>query len=281
MSTPKRLRTVYCTRGGLFGALVLERLRACDRIEICAIVRSSRIFDPSFGFLRGGLALIRRSGFAYALYMLCATTLTDVLCSLSQIGSVPFRSRPRGVQMHTTRNINDADGLQFLRDCAPDLLVSAFFDQRLHEPVLSIPRRACVNIHPSLLPALKGVDPMLQSRLRHVCAVGTTVHYMAPALDAGEIIAQRAVEVPEQASIFEGTAILYSHGADLLVGEICRIERGEPGVSQAAPGSYQSWPTRGEVRRLRAVGSVLIRLLDFGRLLRARPLKKSAELHQA
>src|ERR1700757_4745180 len=103
---PRRLRVVYCTRGGLFGALVLRRLRACDEIEICAIVRSSRNFHPRFGFLRGALAYIRRSGVAYALYLLCTTTLADLFCSLNAVGCVPTRSRAGGTPVHTTADIN-------------------------------------------------------------------------------------------------------------------------------------------------------------------------------
>jgi methionyl-tRNA formyltransferase len=78
-TAPPRLRTVFCTCGGLFGALVLRRLRASDRLEICGIIRSVRVLDPRFGFLRGALAQIRRSGVAYALYLWCTTTLTDWL----------------------------------------------------------------------------------------------------------------------------------------------------------------------------------------------------------
>jgi methionyl-tRNA formyltransferase len=73
-----RLRTVFCTCGGLYGALVLRRLRACaHRLEICGIVRSSRVLDPRFGFLKGAVEQIRRSGLAYALYLWCTTTLAD------------------------------------------------------------------------------------------------------------------------------------------------------------------------------------------------------------
>lgn len=263
----QRLRTVYCTRGGLFGALVLERLVACDRIEICGIVRSSRTFHPSLGFLRGGLALIRRSGVAYALYLFCATSLADALCALARIGRVPLRTRSRGIPVHTTRDINDSDGLRFLLGCKPDLLISAFFDQRLREAALAVPMRGCLNIHPSLLPTLKGVDPVLQARLQKVAPIGVTVHYMTPVLDAGELLARRPVAVPRYASIFEATALLYREGAALLVAEIDRLERRQTGVSQGPGGSYQSWPTRTEVSALRALGSKLIRISDFNRLL--------------
>jgi len=259
----QRLRTVYCTRGGLFGALVLERLAACDRIQICAIVRSSRTFQPSFGFLRGALALIRRSGVAYALYLFCATSLADALYALARAGRVPLRTRLRGIPVHTTRDINDPNGLRFLQDCAPDLLVSAFFDQRLHEPALAVPTHGCLNIHPSLLPQLKGVDPVLQARLQKVSPIGVTVHYMTPVLDAGKLLAQRPVAVPRYASIFEITALLYRAGAELLASEIDLLARPQTPICQGPGGSYQSWPTPAEVSALRALRIKLIRFSDF------------------
>ena len=265
---PRPLRVVYCTRGGLFGALVLHRLRACTQIEICGIVRSSRNFHPRFGFLRGALAYIRRSGIAYSLYLLCATTLADVVCGFSKIGCVPTRTHPGGIPVHTTGDINDPRALRFLVDCAADLLISAFFDQRLHEAALAVPTRGCVNIHPSLLPSFKGVDPVLQARLRQA-DVGVTVHYMTAGLDEGEILTQRSMSVREGASIFETTAVLYREGAELLASQIGRLERREHGTPQDTAGSYQSWPTRSEIRALRALGGVLTRLSDFDRLLRA------------
>ena len=48
-----------------------------------------------------------------------------------------------GLPVLTTRNINDAEGLRFLAACAPDLLVSAFFNQRLHPTALALPTRGC------------------------------------------------------------------------------------------------------------------------------------------
>jgi methionyl-tRNA formyltransferase len=269
VSRPQRLRTVFCTRGGLFGALVLRRLRACDRIEICAIVRSSRTYHPAFGFIRGALAYCTRSGIAYALYLFCATTLADFVCGLARIGRVPLRKRDAGVPVLLTPDLNDPQGMQFLRDCAPDLLVSAFFDQRLREAVLAVPTRGCVNIHPSLLPSFKGVDPVLQATLHQSSRIGVSVHYMTALLDAGNILAVRAVPVPEGATIFEKTAHLFSQGAELLVSVLDRIERGEPGAPQTTGGCYQSWPRRTEIRALRSLGCVLMRLADVRHILSA------------
>lgn len=230
-------------------------------------MRSSRTFHARFGFLRGALAYIRRSGVAYSLYLLCATTLADVLCRFGAVRCVPMRTRRGDVPVHTTRDINDTEALRFLAECKPDLLVSAFFDQRLREAALAVPSLGAVNIHPSLLPAFKGVDPALQARLQRAGTVGVTVHNMLPELDAGEILAQRPVIAPESASIFETTALLFREGAELLASQFERLRRAERGRPQPPGGSYQSWPTRGELRALRQLGGRLIRCADLRHML--------------
>lgn len=52
-----------------------------------------------------------------------------------------------------------------------------------------------VNIHPSLLPAFKGLRPQAQALAAGVKVSGCTVHYVVPELDAGETIAQAEVPV--------------------------------------------------------------------------------------
>lgn len=267
---PARLRTVFCTCGGLYGALVLRRLRACDRLEICGVVRSTRVLDSKFGFLRGAAAQIRRSGVAYALYLWCATTLADWLCALAGVGAVPTRGVAPELPVLVTRNINDAEALRFVAECAPDLLVSAFFNQRLHPAALALPTRGCLNIHPSLLPAAKGVDPVFQSLLHGKPPLGVTVHFMSPDLDAGRIVAQRAIGERPESSVFAATALLFREGAEMLAGAIESIAQGAIGIPQNGTGSYQSWPTRREHCALRARGGALLRFTDLFRLVRGR-----------
>jgi methionyl-tRNA formyltransferase len=269
-AAPARLRTVLCTCGGLYGALVLRRLRACDRLEICAVVRSTRVLDPRFGFLRGAVAQVRRSGIAYSLYLWCATTLADWLCALGGGAAVPGHSAPPGFCVLTTRNLNDAEGLRFLAERTPDLLVSAFFNQRLNAAALALPTRGCLNIHPSLLPEARGVDPVFQAIMRGAPTLGVTVHFMSPELDAGRILGQRSIERRTGWSVFEATAVLFREGAELLAAAIDAVERGTTGSAQSGAGSYQSWPTPRELRDFRARGGALLRIADLLRLGRGR-----------
>jgi len=52
-----------------------------------------------------------------------------------------------------------------------------------------------INIHPSLLPAFKGLDTHARAIEAGVRFAGCTVHYVRPAMDAGPIIMQAAVPI--------------------------------------------------------------------------------------
>jgi phosphoribosylglycinamide formyltransferase 1 len=54
-----------------------------------------------------------------------------------------------------------------------------------------------LNIHPSLLPAFKGLNPQAQALAAGVKISGCTVHFVSEAVDGGPIIAQAAVPVCE------------------------------------------------------------------------------------
>ena len=261
-----RLRTVFCTRGGLYAARVLERLTRCEAIELCGIVRSERILEARFGFRRGALALIRRCGLAYALYLWCVTTLADSFGASRAAAWAPGRSVP----VLVTRDINTPAGLGFLARRSPDLLVSAFFDQRLGAAALEVPTLGGVNIHPSLLPEFRGVDPVLQARLARVDSLGVTLHWMTSGLDEGPILAQQALALPPRASVLEATAALFAAGAELLAASVGRIAQRDPGTPQRAAGSYQSWPTPAEVHALRERGIPLLRIADLRGFFRQR-----------
>ena len=56
---------------------------------------------------------------------------------------------------------------------------------------------AVLNIHPSLLPSFPGVDAQRQAFEHGVKITGATVHFVTPELDAGPIVAQRAVTVED------------------------------------------------------------------------------------
>jgi phosphoribosylglycinamide formyltransferase 1 len=58
-----------------------------------------------------------------------------------------------------------------------------------------VARWRALNIHPSLLPAFKGLDTHARALAEGVSQHGCTVHWVSAELDAGEIVAQTRVPV--------------------------------------------------------------------------------------
>ena len=82
-----------------------------------------------------------------------------------------------------------------LRDARVDLVCNAGF-MRLHSAAFVrhwYGRQ--LNIHPSLLPAFRGLRPQARALEEGVRVSGATVHFISEEMDAGPIIAQGAVPV--------------------------------------------------------------------------------------
>ncbi len=82
-----------------------------------------------------------------------------------------------------------------LKEARVDLVCNAGF-MRLHSGAFV--REWCgqqLNIHPSLLPAFRGLHPQARALDAGVRVSGATVHFVSEEMDAGPIIAQGAVPV--------------------------------------------------------------------------------------
>jgi phosphoribosylglycinamide formyltransferase-1 len=76
-----------------------------------------------------------------------------------------------------------------------DLVALAGFMRLMTAPFVERWRGRMINIHPSLLPAFKGLHTHEQALAAGVRISGCTVHFVSSEMDAGPIIAQAAVAV--------------------------------------------------------------------------------------
>lgn len=77
-----------------------------------------------------------------------------------------------------------------------DLIVVAFFNQLLRPELLDVVPLGAINTHPSLLPDYRGPSPLFWTFRDAVPLTGVTVHKVFPGEDDGDVLAQRAVEIP-------------------------------------------------------------------------------------
>ena len=85
--------------------------------------------------------------------------------------------------------------VELLQKHAIDWVVLAGYMRVVKEPLLTAFPNRIINIHPSLLPAFKGLRAWEQALAAGVAETGCTVHFVNRDIDAGEIIAQQHVPV--------------------------------------------------------------------------------------
>lgn len=98
-------------------------------------------------------------------------------------------------------SLRDPVWIDRIRSFAPDYLFSFYYRHMLPREILDIPRIAPMNLHGSLLPAFRGRCPVNWVLVKGEKVTGVTLHIMEAKPDAGDIVAQRAVEIT-----FEDTA---------------------------------------------------------------------------
>jgi phosphoribosylglycinamide formyltransferase-1 len=93
------------------------------------------------------------------------------------------------------REAFDAALLERVASYQPDLIVLAGFMRILCPEFVGRYSGRILNIHPSLLPAFRGLRTHRQALAAGVRVHGATVHFVTPELDRGPIVAQAVVRV--------------------------------------------------------------------------------------
>lgn len=132
----------------------------------------------------------------------------------------------RGVPVHRTRDINEAETLEWVGRHRPDLIVCVGWNRLLGREALSIPTQGVVGFHASLLPRYRGRAPVCWAILRGEILTGNTMLMLAPGVNTGDIVDQQEIPIEPNdtcGTVYErvavsGAEMLRRHLADLLMG---------------------------------------------------------------
>ena len=118
------------------------------------------------------------------------------------------------------------DGVDILRELAPDIMVTAAYGQILSDEVISIAPHGIINVHGSLLPALRGAAPIQYAVWQGLTETGITILKTVKKVDAGDMILQKKLQIlpyETNGELFERMAKL---GAEAIVEALDEIENG-------------------------------------------------------
>ena len=90
------------------------------------------------------------------------------------------------------------NNLEFLDECKPTLIITCAYGQIVPNGLLSYPKYGCINVHGSLLPALRGGAPIHHALIDGYDKTGITIMDMIDKMDAGDIYTQQEVIIDDE-----------------------------------------------------------------------------------
>lgn len=104
-----------------------------------------------------------------------------------------------------------------IKDFEPDIIITCAYGQIVPRSILQIPKYGCINVHASLLPRLRGGDPIHRAIMEGHSKTGVTIMYMNERMDEGDIIAQEQIEITEEETASTLHDKLSALGSELLI----------------------------------------------------------------
>jgi methionyl-tRNA formyltransferase len=123
-----------------------------------------------------------------------------------------------------TASVNNHDTIDMIERAQPELLVVVAFRGFLGQRLLSLGYTQPLNIHPSLLPRHRGPAPINWTLIKGDQLCGVSVNFVELKIDAGDILAQTALPIPEATGAGELENELSHIGANLLLKVIQQIK---------------------------------------------------------
>ena len=130
---------------------------------------------------------------------------------------VKFFALEHGIPVLQPESLRSEASQMQLSALAPDVIVVAAYGKLLPPPVLALPQRGCLNLHPSLLPRHRGPAPVASAILEGDTATGVTLMLLDQGMDSGPIVAQAEHPLNGAETTGELTAALFNEGTRLLI----------------------------------------------------------------
>ena len=160
-----------------------------------------------------------------------------------------------------------------LRALEPDASVVVAYGHLIPRPVLELPKMGSYNVHASLLPALRGAAPIQAAILQGLPETGITIMKMTPPLDAGPIVLQARVPIPEDETFGELQLRLSELGALALIEAMTLVSLGE---AKELPQDESQATYAGKIDRASARVEWSRSAIQISRLIRAYDPKPGA-----
>jgi len=92
------------------------------------------------------------------------------------------------IQIYTTTNINQIETQNIIKNIHPELIIMTDYGQKINTNIINIPQYGIINIHPSILPKLRGATPIQHAIINGEIETGVSIIKINNILDSGDIL---------------------------------------------------------------------------------------------
>jgi len=164
---------------------------------------------------------------------------------------VKVAAEAEGVPVLQPARPTEPQFLERIRALAPDVGVVVAYGHILKPELLAIPKRGMLNVHPSLLPELRGAAPIEWAIINGLEQTGVTIMRMDAGMDSGPILLQIPDDIDPDLTAGELSGHLSEVGAQALVEALALLGQDgglEPRSQDDARATYAPKLTRETAR---------------------------------
>lgn len=149
------------------------------------------------------------------------------------------------IEQVVTDDINSSAYLEQLEELDVDVILSISPPQLFEKELLNLPNKVCLNAHGTLLPRHRGVFGSWWMLYQGDKEIGTTIHTMVEKLDAGEVVWQKEIPMPDKATQYSIAYHTKKIMAEGLVETLDKLSSQElVGIQPSYIESYHRAPTK-------------------------------------
>ena len=125
------------------------------------------------------------------------------------------------------KNARDPELVEKLEALKPDISIVVAYGHILPQKIIDLPPKGTLNIHASLLPALRGAGPIQAAIRQGLTETGVSVMRVVPALDAGPVLLQASMPIFDDEAFGELQNRLSELGALTLIEALTLVNLGK------------------------------------------------------
>ncbi|MBT6121230.1 hypothetical protein HOH45_07190 [bacterium] len=207
--TPLKIVLLY-TSGHIGSAITLNRLVHSKEYQIIGIIKTPLV-SLSFRGKKSIVSQMKKMGWQFGWVLIWQKAWHFVMRLLS--GLIPFKrhllwpsikiATKLKIPILSLKSINNPESTCFIKDLGPDLLISAYLNQIIKEPLLSSPKIGILNVHPGWLPAYRGVMAYFWVLKNGEDEAGVTIHWIDHGIDTGNILMRKKFKIHDGMTQFD------------------------------------------------------------------------------